>query len=233
MDGDEDDVERQVDHPAANAEQRLAIRADEHGNRRRGDGVLDQDRRAREKPAPRPECAAGKAIAAACGGDHRGQLGEGKTHAQVHRGHQQRGQEHPAPAALGQAEVPAGVVTGNDIGHAQAHQQDPACRAFFQFALLEIFGADFFEVDRGRCRLRVCMIAWHKGLPVFIVFWPCWSGAALGTGVLHTAGMQAGPPPSRASSLPQWICFNPGNELSTDPCGSELARDSHLKGEAG
>src|SRR3546814_6734461 len=29
-----------------------SIRTDEHRNRRRGDGVLNQDRRAREKPAP-------------------------------------------------------------------------------------------------------------------------------------------------------------------------------------
>ena len=32
MDADKDDVERQVDHPAANTEQRLAIGADKTGN---------------------------------------------------------------------------------------------------------------------------------------------------------------------------------------------------------
>ena len=49
--------------------------------------------------------------------------------------------------SLGQAEVPASVVTRNHIGHTQAHQQDPAGSAFFQFTLLEIF--EFFEVDGG------------------------------------------------------------------------------------
>ncbi|MNJ46936.1 hypothetical protein D3C77_420790 [compost metagenome] len=162
VDADKDDVEGQVDHPAANTEQRLTVRADEHGNGCRGDGVFDQDRRAGEESAPGAERAAGKAVAATGGGDHRGQLGEGKTHAQVHGRHQQRGEEHPAPATLGQAEVPAGVVAGNHIGNAEADQQYPACCALFQFTLLEIVGADFFKVDRRACRHTAGVIAWHR-----------------------------------------------------------------------
>lgn len=169
VDGDEHDVERQVDHPAADPEQRLAIGADKHRDCRRGDGVFDEDRGPGEKAAPGAEGAAGKTVAAAGGGDHRGQFGQGKAHAQVHGGHQQGGEEHAAPAALGQAEVPAGIVAGDDVGHTQAHQQDPACRAFFQFALLEIVGADFFKVDRRASRLHAGMFARHKGSPVLIV----------------------------------------------------------------
>ena len=167
VDADKDDVERQVDHPAANTEQRLAIGADKTGNGRGGDGVFDQDRGAGEESAPGPESAAGKTVAAAGRGDHRGQFGQGKAHAQVHGGHQQCGDKHPAPAALGQAEVPASVVTRNHIGHTQAHQQDPAGSAFFQFTLLEIFGADFFEVDRGR-RRSGSWFARHGNSPVLL-----------------------------------------------------------------
>ncbi|MNN27992.1 hypothetical protein D3C81_1415450 [compost metagenome] len=162
VDADKDDVEGQVDHPAANAEQRLTIGTDEHGNRGRGDGVFDQDCRAGQKPAPGPERTAGKAVAATGGGNHRRQFCQGEAHAQVHGGHQQGGEEHATPAALGQAEVPAGVVAGNHIGNAQAYQQDPACGTFFQFTLLEVIVADFFEVNRGACRHAAGLIAWHR-----------------------------------------------------------------------
>jgi hypothetical protein len=94
----------------------------------------------RKPPQARRRC--GQSRSAAGGGDHRGQLGQREAHAQVHGGHQQGGEEHAAPAALGQAEVPAGVVAGNHVGHAQADQQDPAGGAFFQFTLLEILGID-------------------------------------------------------------------------------------------
>ncbi|CAI8872782.1 hypothetical protein EMIT0P228_290018 [Pseudomonas brassicacearum] len=40
--------------------------------------------------------------------------------------------------------------------------------------------------------------------------------------------MVIGPPLSRASSLPQWICGGHRNPVHPNPCGSELARDSGL-----
>ena len=151
VDADEHDVEHQVDQPAADAEQRLAVGADEAGDGRRGDGVFDEDRGAGEEAAPGPEGAAGEAVAAAGGRDHRRQLGEREAHAQVHGGHQQGGEEHPAPAALGQAEVPAGVVAGDHVGDAEPDQQDPAGGAFLQLTVLEVVSVDAFEVDPGSC----------------------------------------------------------------------------------
>ena len=153
MDADEDDVEGEIDHPAADAEQRFAIGADEYGDGRRRDGVFDEDRRAGEKAAQRAECGAGKTVAAARGRDHRGQLGQRETHAQVHGRHQQRGDEQPAPTTLGEAEVPAGIVAGDDVGDAEADQQHPAGGAFLQFAFLEIATANGFEID--------CMVRWR------------------------------------------------------------------------
>ena len=162
VDADEHHVERQVDHPAANAEQRLAVGADEGRDGGGGDRVFDEDRRAGKETAPGAEGAAGKAVATASGRDHRGKLGQREAHAQVHGGHQQGREEHAAPATLGQAEVPAGVVAGNDVGHPQADQQHPAGRAFFQFTLLEIVRTDLLEVDGRACRRAGGLIAWHS-----------------------------------------------------------------------
>ncbi|MNF90602.1 hypothetical protein D3C84_731720 [compost metagenome] len=144
MDADEHHVEGQIDHPAADAEQRLAVGADEAGDGRRGDGVLDEDRRAGEEAAPGAEGGAGEAVAAAGGGDHRRQLGQREALAQVHGRHQQGGDEHAAPAALGQAEVPAGVVAGDHVGDAEADQQHPAGRALLELAVGEVVGIDAF-----------------------------------------------------------------------------------------
>ncbi|MNQ79100.1 hypothetical protein D3C85_940320 [compost metagenome] len=142
VDADKQHIEGQVNRPAANAEQRFTVGPDKHRNGGRGDGVLDQDRCAGEKATQWPEGAAGKAIAATCGGDHRGQFSQGEAHAQVHQRHQQGGEKHAAPAALGQAEVPAGVVAGNHVGNAQTDQQHPACCALLQLPALEIIGID-------------------------------------------------------------------------------------------
>jgi hypothetical protein len=54
-------------------------------------------------------------------------------------------------AALGQAEVPAGVVAGDHVGDAEPDQQDPAGGAFLQLTVLEVVGVDAFEVDPGSC----------------------------------------------------------------------------------
>ena len=157
VDTDKDDVEGQIDRPASDAEQRLAVGADKDGDGSWRDGVLDKDRSAGEKTAQRAERATSKAITAACGGDHRGQLGEREAHAQVHGRHQQRGDEQTAPAPLGEAEVPAGVVARDDVGDAEANQQHPTSGAFLQFAFLKIGTANCFEiggVGRG-CRTAV------------------------------------------------------------------------------
>jgi hypothetical protein len=110
VDADEDGVAGQVHRPAGGDPedvQRLDVAADEDDDRRGGDGVLDEDRRSRQEAAPGPHRPAGEGVAAARGRQGRRELGEREHHRRVHDPHQDRGDEQPAPAALGQAEVPA------------------------------------------------------------------------------------------------------------------------------
>jgi hypothetical protein len=46
-----------------------------------------------------------------------------------------RGDQHAAPAALGEPEVPAGEVAGDDVRDSEAGQQDPPGRALLELAL--------------------------------------------------------------------------------------------------
>ena len=78
-------------------------------------GVLDEDRGAGGEAAERAERAAGEAVAGAGHREGRRQLGQAKHHAGVHDRHQDGGDQQAAPAALGEAEVPAGEVARDDV----------------------------------------------------------------------------------------------------------------------
>ncbi len=84
---DEDGVEEEVQRPAggdAEDVQRLDVAADEHDDRRRRDRVLDEDRRAGEKAAPRAHRPARERVAAARGRHRRRHLRQREDHARVH-----------------------------------------------------------------------------------------------------------------------------------------------------
>ena len=158
VDADEDGVEDEVDRPAgvdADVE-RLDVAADEHDDRGRRDRVLDQDRRAGQEAAPRAERAAAEAVAAAGGRDRRRQLREREDHARVHRPHQDRGDQQAAPAALGEAEVPAGEVARDHVRDAEPGEQDPARRALLQLPLLHVLAADLLVLDAPACTALLC-----------------------------------------------------------------------------
>src|SRR5690606_13570318 len=131
----------QVHGPArlqAEQAERLHVVADEDGDRGGREDVLDQDGRAGEEAAPGAERTAREAVAAARGGQDRGQFGQGEDHAGVHGAHQHHGDRQAAEAALGQAEVPARVVAGDDVGDAEARQQQPAGAAAAQPAAVQV-----------------------------------------------------------------------------------------------
>ena len=56
--------------------------------------------------------------------------------------HQDRGDPQAAPAALGEPEVPAGEVAGDDVRDAEAGQQDPTRGALLELALLVVVAPD-------------------------------------------------------------------------------------------
>ena len=150
VDADEDQVADQVDRPAAGQPEqpeRLDVAADEDRDRGRRDRVLDEDRRAGGEPAERSQRAPGEAVAGAGHRHRRGQLGQAEHHAGVHDGHQHGRDQQAAPAALGQAEVPAGEVAGDDVGDAEPGQQHPAGRASLELPVLQVVLADLLVVD--------------------------------------------------------------------------------------
>ena len=111
------------------------------------DGVLDEDGDAGGVAAPRAERAAGEGVAAAGGRQRRAELGQAEDHRAVHHGHEHGGDEQPAETAFGQAEVPPGVVAGDDGGDAEPGEQHPAGGAGPQLALGEVAGVDVLGVD--------------------------------------------------------------------------------------
>ncbi len=109
-------VQRHEDDVEGDPEQRLCLRrcakngggiaADEEHDDGRRDHVLDVLGQAGEKAAPWSERGASERVGAAGvrhGGAH---LGEAEREAEVHDGDDDGGEEHAAPAALRQAEVP-------------------------------------------------------------------------------------------------------------------------------
>ena len=135
--------------------QRLHVGGDESGDRRRADGVFDQDGEARQRAADLAHGTTGKPVAGSRRGHGRGHLSQAEHHEQVHRAHHDEGDDHSEPAAIGDAEVPTREVAGDDVGNAQTHEQNPAHRALFQGAPFEIFPRFGFDaVQHGDIRWR-------------------------------------------------------------------------------
>src|SRR5918996_826815 len=135
MDPDEQGVTGEIDGPSRfdpEYVQGLDVSPDENDDRRGGDRVLDQDGRAGGEPAQRSERATGEAVARARDRQRRRKLGEAEHHARVHDGHEDRGDEQPAPAALRQPEVPTREVARDDVRDPQTGEQDPARRPALQ-----------------------------------------------------------------------------------------------------
>jgi hypothetical protein len=151
VDSDEDRVGDEIDRPGRyrfrqNAE-RLDVAGDEGRDRCRSHRVLDEDRHACGESAQWAERSAGEAVAGAGSRQSGGEFGEAEYHAHVHESHEEEGDEQAAPAAFGQPEVPAGEVSGDDVGDAEAREEDPAGRALLQLSLFEVVLIDIAVFD--------------------------------------------------------------------------------------
>ena len=146
----EDRVEEKVDQRPANTDQRLHGTPDEGDDGGRGERVLDQDRRAREEPSPHPHGPAGETVAGPRDRDGCRHLGQRVDHCGVHDRHENRGNEQATPPALGEPEVPARKLTGDNVRHPQSCQEYPAGRTFLQLALLQVLSPDPFVLDPSR-----------------------------------------------------------------------------------
>ena len=102
MDAYENQVAAQVNHPSVDADQGIDVAADEYRDGGGGQRVLQQDGGAGQVAAPRAERPAGEAVAATGGGQRGGELRQGQHHAQIHRAHDQGGDQHAAEAPLGE-----------------------------------------------------------------------------------------------------------------------------------
>ena len=104
------------------------------------------------------------------------QLGEGEDHTGVHGAHEHRGDRQTAEAALRQAEVPAGEVAGDDIGDAEAGQQDPAGaapaeRPALQIVVRRVGGVRGFQGHGALSPLKgmdpyLCGVGGRKAIPL-------------------------------------------------------------------
>ena len=127
--GDEDDVARDPEHRlpfGRRAEDRREIGADEVDDHRRRQHVFDVLGHAGDEAAPGAEGGAGEGIGAAGMRQRRAHLGDGEGEAEKHDGDEKRAAEHAAPAAHGEAEVPAREVAGDDRGDAERPQIEDA-----------------------------------------------------------------------------------------------------------
>ena len=137
---DEDDV---ADDPpdrlkrVGRTDDRRHVGADEVDDHRRGQHIFDVFGNAGDEPAPRAEGRAREGIGAAGMRQCRAHLGDRIGEAEIHDGDDDGGDEHAAPAANGEAEVPAGKVAGNDRAHAECPQCKDAGVAL-ELALFEI-----------------------------------------------------------------------------------------------
>lgn len=102
------------------------------------DRVLDEDGGAGGETAPGSQRASREGVPAARRGQRRRHLGHAQHQRQVHAGDDDRGDGQAAEAALPQAEVPPGVVAGDDVADTEAGQQHPTGGAGLQLPLLEI-----------------------------------------------------------------------------------------------
>ena len=156
---DEHQVTSQVDHPAVDAHQGIDVAADEDGDGRRRQGVFEQDRHAGKVSAPGAQGPPGKAVTAPGSRQRCRKLGQAQHHAQVHDGHDRRGDQQAAETALSQAEVPAGEVARDHVGDAQTRQQHPAGGALPELAGSQVVAGDRFVLHAAAGSGR-----WHGTL---------------------------------------------------------------------
>ena len=144
MHPDKQQVAAQVHHPAIDAHQGVDVAADEYRYGGRRQGVFEQDRGAGQVSAPGTERPACETVAAA-GRRQRGrQFRQAQHHAQIHGADDHSGNQHAAEAAETQAQVPAGKISGDDVGHAEARQQYPARGAFLELARRQVVAGNRF-----------------------------------------------------------------------------------------
>ena len=117
------------------------VRADEEHDHRRGHYVLDVFRQPGEKSAPRPEGGAGERVGAARVRHGRAHLGEREGQPEIHDGDENGGDQHAAPAAGGEAEVPTGEVSRDHRANAE-RPQEPHAGVAFEAARFEVCVVD-------------------------------------------------------------------------------------------
>src|SRR5215207_3007893 len=135
----EDRVEEKIDHRPAKTDERLYVPPDKGGDGSRSDRHFDHDRRAREEPSPHPHGPSGETVAGPGDRDGGREFGQGVDHGGVHDGREDRGDEQATPSALGEPELPARNLPGNDVCHPESRQKHPARRTLLQLPLLQVF----------------------------------------------------------------------------------------------
>ena len=137
---DEDDV---ADDPPARLKpvrrtgDRRHVGADEVDDHRRRQHVFDVLGNAGDEAAPRSEGRACERIGAAGMRQSRAHLGDRIGEAEIHDRDDDGGDEHAAPAAHGEAEVPPREVAGDDRADAKCPQREDSS-VTLKLALLEI-----------------------------------------------------------------------------------------------
>ncbi len=140
-------VQPDEQHVSRHPEQRLhfhrraddggAVRTDEEHDDGGRHYVLDVLGQPGEKSAPRAKGGASERVGAARVRHGRAHLGEREGEAEIHDGDENGGDQHAAPAAGGETEVPAGEVSGDHRADAERPQQ-PHAGVTLQAARLEV-----------------------------------------------------------------------------------------------
>src|ERR687889_916693 len=77
-------------------------------------------------PPHTPHGPPGETVAGPGDRDGGREFGQGVDHGGVHNGREDRGDEQPPPPALGEPELPARNLPGNDVCHPKPSQEYPA-----------------------------------------------------------------------------------------------------------
>ena len=140
VEADEEDVaEDPIDRleRGRRVEDRREIGADEIDDHRRRQHVFDVLGDAGDESAPWPEGSPRKGIGAAGVRQSRAHLGDRIGEPEIHDGDEDGAEEHAAPAAHAEAEVPAGEIAGDDRGDAERPEIEDAGVAP-ELAVLEV-----------------------------------------------------------------------------------------------
>src|SRR5215218_1651288 len=143
----EDRIEQKIDHRPTETDQRLYVPPDEGGDGSRSYRYLDHDRRTREEPSPHSHGPPGESVAGPSDRNGGREFGQGVDHGSVHYRCEDRGDEQPPPPALGEPELPATNLPGNDIRHPEPRQEHPARRTLLQLPLLQVFFTYMLVLD--------------------------------------------------------------------------------------